>query len=448
MTAQAAEAGEEQAPAKTGVYPWYVLTVILLLVIVSWADRQVLALLVEPLKRDLNLRDWQIGILQGLAFALFFAVAGLPLGLLADRANRRNVMVAGATIWSIATAACGFATSFLGLFVGRIGVAVGEATLRPCADSMIADYFPRARLGLAFGIYMSGIVVGVGASFVLGAAAIQALSGMGPLVVPVLGRIAVWQAAFLAVGLPGLVIALLGLTIAEPIRRNAAGQTRASVSLTFAFIGRNWRVYLAHFFGYSLVSLVGLSVHAWGVTFLIRSFHMLPVEAGYSYGICVLVFATAGVLMGGVVSRWLTKRGFEDAYWRLPVYSGLLSAPLVAIAFLMPTPTLSLCVISAWLFVNSMVAGMNPASLQSITPNQFRGQMTALTTVASLMFAQILGPLSVGLLTDFVFHNPAALRYALAIVGAVCTPLYTFVFWISLPTYRAALKRNSSIVGD
>ena len=214
------------APWPSPLRAWYAVAVLVLAFVFSFVDRIVIALLVEPIKADLGISDFGIGLLQGFAFALFYALLGIPIGRLSDRVSRRGIIATGIAIWSLMTAACGLARSFFGLFLARVGVGVGEATLSPAAYSMISDYFPREQLGRALGVYQSGALLGAGIAFLVGGAAVQMLSVYDGQVLPVLGEVRMWQLAFFVVGLPGLLVALLMLTVKEPARRGKASRHR------------------------------------------------------------------------------------------------------------------------------------------------------------------------------------------------------------------------------
>ncbi len=185
----------------------------------SLIDRQILSLLVGPLKRDLHISDTRIGLLQGFSFALFYTLAGLPLGRVADTRNRRNLITVGIIAWSVLTAACSAARNYWALFFTRMGVGVGEATLSPAAFSLIADYFPPGRLGVALSVYSMGIYIGSGLALIVGGTVVEGLAHRPELTLPILGTVASWRATFLVVGLPGFLIALLARTIREPQRR-------------------------------------------------------------------------------------------------------------------------------------------------------------------------------------------------------------------------------------
>ena len=188
----------------------------------SFIDRQILTLLVEPIREDLGITDTQISLLAGLAFSVFYTVMGLPLARLADQSNRKRIITFGITGWSFMTAMCGAAQNFWQLFLARIGVGVGEATLSPAAFSIISDYFPKDRIARAFSVYSMGVYFGVGLAMMIGGLVIQAVSNAPPVDLPAIGRVRSWQLTFFIVGMLGLPILLLLFTIREPLRRGTA----------------------------------------------------------------------------------------------------------------------------------------------------------------------------------------------------------------------------------
>src|SRR5712691_1532753 len=196
-------------------YAWYVVLVLMVCYTLSFIDRQILSLLVGPIKRDLGITDTRVGLLQGLAFALFYTLLGLPMGRFADRGSRRNLIALGVFFWSLMTAVCSVARSFWSLFFARMGVGVGEATLAPSAFSLISDYFPRERLGTALSIYAMGIFIGSGLALIVGGTVVGAVTHLPAIDLPVLGTIASWRLTFLIVGLPGLLVGLILYTIRE-----------------------------------------------------------------------------------------------------------------------------------------------------------------------------------------------------------------------------------------
>ncbi len=207
-------------PYPSAKYSWYVVTVLMLAYVFAFLDRQIIALLVDPIKRDIGVTDFQMSLLLGPAFAFFYVTLGIPVGRLADRRSRRTIIGIGIAIWSVMTAACGLAKTFTHLFLARIGVGVGEATLQPCATSVISDYFPREKRGRAISVYSMVLGIGAGLAFVLGGQVVAAVIDGPSIALPLIGEIYNWQIVFLIVGLPGLLVAGLMFTVKEPHRRD------------------------------------------------------------------------------------------------------------------------------------------------------------------------------------------------------------------------------------
>ena len=199
-------------------YAWYVVAVLMLAYVCSFVDRQVLALMVPAVRRDLGISDTQMSLLMGLSFALFYSILGLPIGRLADRSSRRRIIVWGIAVWSVMTALCGAARNYWQLFLARMGVGVGEAALSPPAYSLIADYFPKDRLGTAIGVYSLGIYLGSGLAMMLGGWVTGRVAAAAMWTLPLIGEVRPWQAVFFVIGLPGLLLALWVGTLREPAR--------------------------------------------------------------------------------------------------------------------------------------------------------------------------------------------------------------------------------------
>src|ERR1700723_2715558 len=213
-------ASSNSSPYPSSFAAWYSVAVLMLIYIFSFIDRSAISLIVEPMKRDLQISDTQIGILQGSAFALLYIFLGLPIARLSDRHSRRAIIAAGVFIWSIMATLCGLARTVMQLFVARIGVGVGEAALSPAAYSIITDSFPLSKLGKAFGVYNIGITIGAGVAFLVGGIVVAAVSHAGATyTLPVLGEVRAWQMVFIVTGAPGIVLPLLLLTFPEPARR-------------------------------------------------------------------------------------------------------------------------------------------------------------------------------------------------------------------------------------
>lgn len=256
----------EGKPGALGAYRWYVALVLLFAYTVSFIDRQVIGLLVEPIKRDLLLTDTQFSLIAGFAFALFYATIGLLMGRAADRWNRRNLLLLGVLVWVPATAACGYATSFATLFVARALVAVGEAALNPAAYSLLIDYFPPHQRARAMSLYTSGVYLGSGLAFVVGGTVMAAAAGADQVALPVLGALRPWQATFVIVALPGVLVLALMLSVREPLRTDPTGPAQLEPDVSLRWIVRH-----LGFYGPAIGGLATLAV----VTFVLSLLSLL-----------------------------------------------------------------------------------------------------------------------------------------------------------------------------
>ena len=259
------------------VYSWYVVGVLMLAYTNAYIDRQILSLLIEPIRADLEISDTQVSLLAGIAFTLFYTLLGVPIARLADQKNRKAIIAAGISVWSAMTAACGLAGNFWHLFLARIGVGVGEATLSPAAFSIIADYFPKHQLARAFSVYSMGVYFGAGLAMIIGGMVIRMVIDAGATTLPLIGEIKPWQITFFYVGLLGLPIFLLILTIREPVRRGLVAasaddsQNPSSTAALLAFLRVNKVAVLYHFLAFSMVGIAITGYMVWTPTLFIRT---------------------------------------------------------------------------------------------------------------------------------------------------------------------------------
>lgn len=426
-------------------YEWYVVVICMLAYIFSFVDRQILALMIEPIKRDLQLSDTQFSLLHGLAFSLFYAVMGIPIALLADRYSRPKIIAVGVAFWSLATAACGLSRSFAQMFLARIGVGVGEAALSPATYSMLSDMFPREKLGRAVGIYSIGSFIGGGMAFLIGGYVIDLLKSVDTVALPGLGALRPWQVAFFIVGLPGLLIALLVLlTVRDPqrlgLRRNAAGQIeQPAMKDAFRFLGRHRRTFLCHYIGFSFYAMVLFALLGWTPAFYMRKFGMSPGEAGYMLGTVVLVANTAGVFCGGWLMDWLARRGYSDA----PLRAGAIGAAGMALPAVIFTQVdslwLSVALLLPAMFFASFPMPTSTAAMQILPPNQIRAQVSALFLLISNLIGLGLGTTAVALLTDRLFGSPGAVGQSMSVLVGAATVLCIGLLAAGCRYYRLSL---------
>lgn len=426
------------APRAGGGYAWFVVAVLLTAYTLSFIDRMILSLLVGPIRADLGISDTQMSLLMGFAFAIFYSLLGIPLGTVADRGSRRGLIVAGVAAWSVMTALCGLTRSYATLFLARVGVGVGEATLSPAAYSILGDYFPRERLGRAMAVYSIGVPLGSGIALVAGALVVKLVSEGPATALPVLGELAPWRLAFLVIGLPGLLVALLiALTVREPTRACGA---RAPVRGEFAAFLRGHRTALtAHFCGMALVALVMYGAMAWIPQFLHRTYGMSTPQAGLWFGAATALCGAAGLLLGGWLADRMYRRGLKDAHLRVIRLNAVILLPLFIGMALAPTAAMALALMIAGMLLGTIHGGVAGAALQMIAPGHLRARLVALYFLVANLIGLGLGPTSIALATDHVFGNDAALRYAIALVTAIALPVAAVILTLGLKPFAAAV---------
>jgi len=424
------------------LYSWYVVAVLMLAYTNSFIDRQVLSLLIEPIRHDLQITDTQVSLLAGLAFTIFYTLMGIPIARLADQKNRRTIIAAGITVWSVMTATCGMARNFWHLFLARVGVGVGEATLSPAAMSMISDYFPLHKLARAISIYSMGVYFGAGLALIIGGYVIKLVTEAGAVVLPFIGEVRPWQLTFFYVGLLGIPVFLLILSIREPLRRGVAKQgsdkakKASSIPELRAFLRRNSKTVIYHFAAFSCIGIGITGFMVWIPTFFIRTYGWDASTIGLTYGCILLVSGTSGVYAGGYLADWLEKRGRKDAMLRAAFYGIIAIIPFAVLTPLMPRPEWAVICLACASFFLALPQGLPAAALQVITPNPLRAQMTAVYFLVGNLIAAGLGPTLYALVTDYVFEDPAMLRYSLASVNAVVLPLGAAFCFLALKPYR------------
>ena len=417
---------------------WYAVAVLWLGYICSFVDRQVLALLVEPIKQSLQIGDTQVSLLQGLAFGLFYAIMGLPCGLLIDRYSRRVVIAAGVTLWSLATIACGLAVGFWMLFVARMLVGVGEATLSPGALSMLSDHFPREKRVLPISIYVSAGSFGGGLAMIAGGAAI-AWATAHPYVLPGGTVLEGWRATFVLVGLPGLLIAALLMTVREPARRNEGApgvRGRYAWSAAWAFMADRRGLFLRHYGAFALFAWLAYAILSWAPSYFIRVHGWTLPEAGWRFGIVYLVAGFAGAISGGVFAAWLRRRKSIDANLRAAAWGATAIVPFAIAGPLMADPWLALALIGVAIFFTSFPSGASVTAISEVTPSALRGQVSAVYYLVMSFVGLAAGPLSVALCTDYLFQDPKRVGDSMALVSAIVAPAAALLLWPALPHFR------------
>jgi predicted MFS family arabinose efflux permease len=419
----------------------YTLGVLLAAYILSFVDRNVLAILVGPVRADFAISDFQFSLLHGWAFTLFYIVLGVPIGWLADRFSRRWIILAGVGFWSLMTALCGFARSFGGLFLARVGVGVGEATLSPAAYSLMSDCFAPERLRWATAIFAMGITLGTGASYMLGGLLYEFFSAVDTSRLPALASVRPWQATFIAVGLAGFVVVALLWFVREPARHRLAGESGEPVAFraVLARIGAERRLYASLIGGITMMSVIGYGSIAWYPEMLARSYGVTKSAAGATLGLVFMLAGTLGSFAGAAGAALLARRGHADANMRWVMLAALLAALPAVASPLMPASSSALALFTVVTFLHYSHFGVAMAALQLATPARMRGQVTAIALFSTNLFGLGCGGSLVAALTDFVFADDAALRWSLALVALVFYPLAAALTGRGLASYRRVL---------
>jgi MFS family permease len=432
-------------------YSWYVAVVFALFFALSFTDRQIIGVLVEPMKAALMLTDVQIGLIGGLSFVIFFVCFGLPIGRLSDRYNRKWMIVAGVIIWSAATVLCSFATGFWELLVLRMGVGLGEATLAPCAYSILADIFPRNRLGMALSICTMAGALGMGLAYSGGATLLHwgtlAANVNGTVSLPILGDLAPWRIVFLGVGLPGIALSVLLFTIQEPPR--PASDSRAAIPLSevISYVRSNWKTFVLHNVGMGFISITGYTASFWDIAFFARTYQWPAAQSGRLYGLMAMAGSILGALAGGWLSDWLTRTRGRDAKLLVLAATAAVCVPIRLMYPLMPSRELAIGLAFVAVTLVAVPYGVAAAALQIMVPSRMRGQLTAVYFFVQSLIGLGVGPTMVGVLTDHLFRNPQMLRYSLTIVGGTAQILAAGLFLLALRVYQTTII-NASVEDD
>ncbi|MCG8313953.1 MAG: MFS transporter [Pseudomonadales bacterium] len=426
----------------------YALAVLLLAYILSFIDRNVLSLLVGPIREAFNITDFQFSLLHGLAFTLFYIFLGLPVGWLADRISRKKIIISGVFFWSLMTCLCGYAKNFTTLFATRIGVGIGEATLSPAAYSLLADSYSAKNLKWATSIFAMGITIGSGTSYIVGGWLYDLFTQSDYSHLPLIGNMQPWQLTFVAVGVPGLIVVALLLLIREPkrIQETTPSPTMNNNPLPIKqvaqFILREWRAYGSIMFSVSMMAIVGYGTLIWYPEFLVRTYQMSKSDAGAMLGSIFIFAGTAGTFSGAWFSSYLHKLGFADANMRVVLFAATICCIPATAAPLMNSSFWALALATLVIFVHYTHFGVAMAALQNITPNRMRAQVSALLLFVANFFGLALGGSIVASLTDFVFQGDQHLRFSLASISIVFYPLAALFVWLGLKNIREKLDHD------
>ena len=423
---------------------WFAVSILMLAYVFSFIDRLILSLLVEPIKADLQISDVQVSLLQGLTFALFYTIAGIPVGRLVDSHKRTNIICIGIVLWSLMTAITALANKYWQLFVTRAGVGIGEASLLPAAYSMIADLFANNRRGLALGIFSSGSSIGAGLALIVGGYAIGIVNEAGPQTLPVVGTLEPWRLTFLYVGLPGLLVAILIKFVPEPKRHleAVAGQKAEADAIPIKDVLAHYKRHAAaislHHLGMSFSAMAAYGIMAWAPVMLMRTLEWTPQQAGFSIGASIGVAGTLGVIGGGWLGDILSHRGQVNGRLNTAVASMLMAAIGAALYPTQDSMGLVVVFFSLTMLGAFMVIGTGTAAMIDIMPNRLRGQATAVYLVIVSLAGVGLGPTIVAMFTDYVYGDPMLVGKSLLVVSPTCFLIAAVCFWAARRPFARA----------
>jgi MFS family permease len=424
----------EEIPTASGA--WFTVFILALLYCISYLDRQMLSLMVDPIRHDMGISDIQISMLQGLSFAILYALFGLPVGIAVDRYSRRLVIFVGVLIWSIGATGCGLASNFEQLLAARVMVGMGEGALAPAAFSMLGDLFDRRRLTFALAVYTVGATFGVSGSLALGGLLIEATEN--GLHIPRLEWLHPWQTVFVLTGAPGLLAAFLIFLVPEPVRRSMAA--KAGWPELRRFIASNWQFLSCHFVGFSCMIACAYAYSAWTPTFLSRVYGWSPSKAALILAPFEFVVGIGSLLASGKFVDYLQRRGFRDAHMRYYAFAsiGLLVSGLVAYRLSTPLGFFSTIWLAA---LATNMAAVAAGAIQVVTPPNLRGRVSAFYLLVTSLIGITTGPMLTALLTERMFGGGAGIAYGLSLTIAILAPIGFVAFMLGMRPMRDAFNR-------
>lgn len=427
----------EDWTAQKSRHGWYVVGVLLIAWVLAYLDRGIINLLAQSLKTQMQLSDTQLSLIQGFAFSMPFALAGLPLGLLVDRSNRRNIIIAGVLVWSLATFACGLANSFETLMAARMFVGIGEACLAPAAFSIVADLFPPSRRGRAMGVMMAGSAIGNAASIFIGGLLLLLL-GSAAVALPILGVLTPAQLTFVLISIPGILVAGLLLTFREPPRLSYGAMPTpidggSGPSIT-AYVWKHRRVF-GLVYGLLVCNFIlAQTSGTWVPVILMRLYGMTPGSVGMWLGTIILVVGPAFGFFGGFLADRFVQTHPHDGRLRVALISFPISLIFVA-GYIIEDMIAVLVVYAGLAAFGNLLVGASYSALHDLVPASLRGRVVAVLLFITSSVGYGLGTTLVALVTDLVFHDEARVQDSLLVILAPTVVLGMVLALLALKPY-------------
>lgn len=418
---------------------WWAVTIFAIAAVLSYTDRQILGLLVDPIRGDLHISDTQISILQGAAFAVLYSFIGLPLGRIADLVPRRALLVFAVVMWSFGTIVCGYANSFAALFGARLLVGIGEAALAPAAMSLIGDYFPATARATPTGVFLTGMVVGGGAAVGIGGALLSMAQHALFARIPALGTLAPWREVLVALGIAGFAVALLMLTLRDPNARSVTWREARSRMLAFGDVAhavRNqYATLLPLYAAMAIGSIIDYAVVSWSPALLSRDFGYSAGEIGAGLGIAATVAGLVGTPGGGWLADWVANRYGSSARIRLCEITMVVGFAVAPIGFVGSGTGVLICAF-IWILVSSFVGTIGIATTLDLLPHESRGLGTSTIAFCNTIVGLGLGPTLVALASDYIYKSPTAIGLAMSTVFAPSVLACCVLFYMASRSAR------------
>ena len=437
-------------------YAWFVAVLLMPFYVLSFMDRIIIAVLIEPIKADLSLSDVQISLLGGLSFALFYSIVGIFIGRLADSMNRPLLISCGVFIWSLTTALCGFVGRFWQLLLLRMGVGLGEAALLPSTLSLLADYFPPQRIAAPTSVFLFGAPIGIGLSFVTGGYLLETANGLvaGPdwASLPIVGDMAAWQLVLFFLGTIGMLMTVALLSVREPRNARPAtpagghaastahGAEAAKLPEVSAYARRHGVAIWTLYFGMALISLAAYAQGLWDFAFLSRTYGISPGEIGLRYGMVQLFGGLAGMFFGGFLADRLSTRGVEAASLKMVVVGAAIATPFSFLYPMAGTASASLWLMVIAIFGSNMCFACAASAVQRMFPGTMLGLAAGIYYFISNAIGMGVGPTAVASLTQYVYADPNSVDLSLMWVGGLSRGLAFVLILAGVPAYLRLLR--------